>query len=158
MVDVDWDSKDEDTGSGIPVAGVYKFKITECTEGSSASGGYLQLVCENLDKPKWKLRERLYFTPKAMRFTKARLKGLGVPQGLTPLKPHYLVGTIFEAICKAEVGKPNAEGKTFTNLQVDVFADMGGYSGGIALIERSVNMPKKSVATPEEEDDSSAPF
>jgi hypothetical protein len=61
-------------------------------------------------------------------------------------------------VCKAEVGKPNAEGKTYTNLQVDVFADLGGYTGGISLVERSVNMPKGPVATKDEEDDGSVPF
>ncbi len=158
-VDVNWDSVDgEDAPAGKPVPGTYRFRAVECTEGSSAAGKYLQLVCDNMDKPKWKLRERFYFTPRAMSATKMRLKGLGVPKGLTPLKPHYLVGVIFEAICKVEQSKPKEDGRVYVNLQIDVFCGAEGYDGGIKLIVPSVNMPKGAVATPDEEDDGSEPF
>ena len=140
MVNADWDAPDAKEFSE-PVAGTYTFRVTEPTEGSSTAGDYIRLVCENEDNPAWKLRENLYFTPKAMGMTNMRLRGLGVPKGLNPLRPHYFYGIIFQAICKAEKGKPNAQGKVYTNLSIDVFAKAEGFTGGIKLIVAGASMP-----------------
>lgn len=149
MVDYDWSDGEE--GFKVPTPGVYRFEVKDANEKTSAAGNkYLSLECRGVghDARMWFM---LHFTPKSLRVTKPTLVELGVPQGLTPLKPYYFVGTVFDADCQTEKSPPNAQGKSYTNLRVFTDSALPGFTMGVRLVERTYNMPETATPTAEDE-------
>lgn len=124
-----------------PAPGVYKFIVRECDEREHKDGtSVLSLRCESIGVAKHRLFERLYFTEKAKWYSNQKLKGLGVPDDLAQVMPWMLIDTRFEAACVVEKSKPNAQGKVYDNLKIDI-APRDGFFCGVRLIERGPNMP-----------------
>lgn len=136
-----------------PTPGVYRFVVRECEENTHKDGTpVLTLKCESIGMQKHRLFERLYFTEKARWFSNQKLKGMGVPDDLAHLAPWMLVETRFEAACVVEKSKPNAQGKVYDNLKIDV-SERDGYFCGVRLVERSPNMPASGADAPQTVDD-----
>lgn len=134
-----------------PVAGTYVFTVMEATEETHKDGSpVLKLSCK-ADGTEWRLYERLYFTPKAAWFSKQKLKGLGVPEGLANVQPWMFIDTKFRAVCDVEKSKPNADGKVFDNLKVDI-GEREGFHCGIQLVRKSQNMPATAADAPKQGD------
>lgn len=150
MADVNWDSSEQPSTFKPPEPGIYTFNIVNAVEGVSSVNGtpYIKIICENVTVPGMNLTQSLYLSEKAMRFTRKVLASLGVPKGMKNVKPHYLVGAVFEGVCKVKLTEK--KDKTYTDLELNVFYDEDGFSGGVRLAMPSVNMP--DTANPPEPD------
>lgn len=149
-MEIPWNSHDEAPEiRAKPQPGTYRFEVKEGKEGYHEASGtpVLKLKCKTLDD-KQGLFFDLYFTEKTRYISKKHLTALGVPEGMR-LEPWMLVGTRFEAICRVEKSKPNANGKVFDNLKVDSFDERPGFTHGIRLVERSHNLPQKGDPRPD---------
>jgi len=138
---INYDWRDGEEGFKKPTAGLYRFEVKNATvETSTAGNDYLKIECAGVGSP-FRMWWGLHFTDKALRVTKPTLAELGVPVGLRPLHPHYFIGTVFDADCIVETGKPNKHGKVYDNLKPFIDSGLPGFVMGVKLVERSHNMP-----------------
>lgn len=135
-----------------PVPGTYTFNVRVASVSYHNDGTPILLLECDCKENGWKLFERLYFTEKARWFSKQKLKGLGVPDGLHKVEPWMFLGTRFRAVCDVEKSKPNAQGKQYDNLRIDV-GERDGFFCGVQLLERGPNMPMSAESAPRDGDE-----